>query len=59
MKLEDLLTSHFRIDATHQKALKRLGILTVEQLLYHLPARYEDISEVQSVGGLEKDPERR
>lgn len=57
MKAQDLLTSHFRIDATHLKALKRLGILTIEQLLYHLPARYEDISDVQSVQGLSKDQE--
>ena len=54
MQLHDTLASHFRIDTIHQKALKRLGIETVSDLLYHLPARYEDISEVQSVGGLVK-----
>jgi len=53
----DLLTTHFRIDAMHQKALKRLHISTVEELLYHLPARYEDITDVQSVEGLQKDQE--
>lgn len=57
MKPTDLLTDHFRIDQPHQKALKRLRIATVEDLLYHLPARYEDISDVQSVGGLQKDQE--
>lgn len=57
MKLSDHLTELFRIDLTHQKALKRLGIVTVENLLYHLPARYEDISDVQSVSGLEKGQE--
>ena len=57
MKLSDLLSDHFRIDVPHQKALKRLRIETVEQLLYHLPARYEDISDVQSVQGLEKGQE--
>lgn len=50
----DPLTKHFRIDATHQKALLRLGIVTVENLLYHLPQRYEDVSDIQSVGGLTK-----
>ena len=54
MRLSDRLQTHFRIDVTHQKALKRLGIETVSDLLYHLPARYEDITDVQSVGGLEK-----
>jgi len=53
----DLLTAHFRIDVPHQKALKRLGIATVADLLYHLPARYEDVNDIQSVGGLQKDQE--
>lgn len=57
MKLSDSLSLHFRIDTTHQKAMKRLGIATVSDLLRHLPARYEDISDVQSVGGLEKGQE--
>jgi ATP-dependent DNA helicase RecG len=54
MRLNDRLQTHFRIDVVHQKALKRLGIDTVSDLLYHLPARYEDITDVQSVGGLVK-----
>ncbi len=57
MKLNDRLATHFRIDVAHLKALKRLNIETVNDLLYHLPARYEDISDVQSVGGLEKNQE--
>lgn len=52
MHPEDLLTTHFRIDEPHKKALKRLKIDTVEDLLLHLPQRYEDISDIQSVGGL-------
>jgi len=55
MKLSDKLADHFRIDVTHKKALARLRIETVTDLLYHLPARYEDISDVQSVGSLQKD----
>lgn len=54
MKPSDLLITHFRIDSEHQKALKRLGIATVLDLLLHLPQRYEDISSIQSVGSLEK-----
>lgn len=57
MHVTDKLSDHFRIDVPHQKALKRLHIDTVEELLYHLPARYEDVSDVQSVGGLAKDQE--
>jgi len=50
----DPLTKHFRIDVDHARALKRLHIETIEDLLYHLPERYEDISDIQSVGGLVK-----
>lgn len=55
MSPSDLLTSHFRLDEPHKKALKRLNIFTVEDLLLHLPQRYEDISSIQSVGSLVKD----
>lgn len=54
MQLSDQLTTHFRIDVAHAKALKRLNITSVGDLLYHLPARYEDISDIQAVEGLEK-----
>ncbi len=57
MKPYDLLTAHFRIDTPHQKALKKLGIATINDLLLHLPVRYEDVSDIQSVGGLIKDQE--
>lgn len=53
MRPQDQLIKHFRIDEAHRKALKRLGIETVLDLLYHLPARYEDISKITSVGGLQ------
>lgn len=48
----DLLSDHFRLDTLHQKALKRLNIVTILDLLYHLPVRYEDISAIRSLGGL-------
>lgn len=51
----DPLGQHFRLDETHRRALKRLGLLTVQDLLLHLPQRYEDISSIQSVGSLVKD----
>lgn len=54
MRATDTLKTHLRIDIDHHKALTKLGIVTVEDLLYHLPQRYEDISTIQSVGGLEK-----
>ncbi len=57
MQPQDELTKHFRIDAPHIKALKKLGVASVSDLLHHLPARYEDVSDIQSVGGLQKDQE--
>lgn len=51
----DLLTTHFRIDEAHKKALARLGITTVENLLLHLPQRYEDISSIQAISSLTKN----
>jgi ATP-dependent DNA helicase RecG len=54
MNTKDLLTTHFRIDTVHKRALSRLGINTIENLLLHLPQRYEDISSIQSVGSLQK-----
>ncbi len=54
MKLHDPLTQHFRIDTIHQKALGRLGVITIQDILYHLPQRYEDISNIQAVQGLVK-----
>lgn len=57
MQLYDPLSDHVRVDKPHQSALKRLGITTIVDLLYYLPVRYEDISQVQSVGGLEAGAE--
>ncbi len=41
MRPEDPLKKHFRLDDVHTRALKRLGIITIEDLLYHFPSRYE------------------
>ena len=52
MQPADPIVKHFRLDEGHQKALARLHLHTILDLLYHLPTRYEDISAIQSVGGL-------
>jgi ATP-dependent DNA helicase RecG len=52
MKLGDPLAIHFRIPAPQLKALQKLGVETVEDLLYHFPRSYGDTAEVSSVDKL-------
>ena len=42
----------FRLDEYQKKALKKLRILTVRDLLYHFPVRYGDTSEMQNITSL-------
>src|SRR3989344_5119919 len=41
MHPDDFLAKHFRLMAPQLSALRRLGILTVRDLLYHFPSRHE------------------
>lgn len=52
MKLNDDLSDHFRLTATQKKALERLKIRTIENLLLHLPNRYENIGNTEFIGNL-------
>src|SRR5262245_24411304 len=52
MHADDLISKHFRIDAKHSSALKRLGIFTLRDLLYHFPARYEQAGQEGNTGTL-------
>ncbi len=54
MHSSDLLISRFRILPPQAQALKRLGIVSVEDLLYHFPTRYGDTAEVVSISNLVK-----
>jgi ATP-dependent DNA helicase RecG len=50
----DILSHIFRILPSQGKALKKLGIETVEDLLYHFPVRYGDTAEVRNISSLSK-----
>jgi len=52
MKLSDSLEEKFRLDARQKKALKRLNLFSVKDLLFHFPVRYSEISEVRKVSEL-------
>ncbi len=52
MKLDSLLASEFRLMEVQKKALKKLGVNTVEDLLYYFPVRYGNTSEIKSISSL-------
>ncbi len=49
MKLTDLITSHFRVLEGERKALAKLGLLTIRDILYYFPVRYTNISEIKLI----------
>ena len=49
MNATDPLAQHFRTTKTQKEALKKLGIETVHDLLYHLPSRYESAADIKQV----------
>jgi ATP-dependent DNA helicase RecG len=53
--LTDLIGTVFRIDTTQEKALEKLGIFTVGDLLYHFPTRYQLLSESKRIIELTPD----
>ena len=56
MYLNDNIETQFRIDANQKKALTKLGIIKVKDLLYYFPSRYTNISEFRHINTL-KDGE--
>jgi ATP-dependent DNA helicase RecG len=49
MVLSDKLEHVFRLDEVQKKALRRLNLFSVSDLLYHFPTRYSDISEIKRI----------
>ncbi len=43
MNLDDNVSEHFRLVISQKKAIKHLGISTIQDLLMHIPVRYEDV----------------
>lgn len=48
------LANHFRLLEPQRLALKKLGITTVDDILYHFPVRYGDTSETRPIHSLAK-----
>jgi ATP-dependent DNA helicase RecG len=49
MHLQDDLTKHFRTSEDQKKALARLGLKTVRDMLYYFPVRYTNVSEIKLI----------
>lgn len=52
MRLTDKLENHFRINELQKKALSKLGLVNIKDLLYFFPTRYSDISNIQHINTL-------
>ncbi len=53
MQKDSLIEENFRLSPPQKAALKKLGLKTIEDLLYHFPSRYGDTSEMKNIGELE------
>jgi len=52
MELHSPLDKEFRLVETQKKALNKMGLVSVEDLLYHFPVKYGDTSKVSYIESL-------
>ena len=52
MQLTDDLSKHFRLQEDQKKALARMELRTVGDLLYYFPVRYTNVSEIKLIRDL-------
>lgn len=52
MQPHDPVSSHFKLTPAHTSALKRLGIMTIEDVLRHFPTRYEQAGSTATAAQL-------
>lgn len=52
MNPKDSIEKHFRLLAPQKAALARLGLQTLEDLLFHIPFRYESVSDLKTIASL-------
>ncbi len=50
--LDELIQNHIRLTEVHRKALNKLKIKTVRDLLYHFPTRYEYSGDEKTISGV-------
>lgn len=49
MELDSLIEKNFRVTAPQKKALKKLGLNTLRDMLFYFPSRYENFSERKNI----------
>ena len=54
INLNTPLEKMFRIEAPEKNGLKKLGIYTARELLFHFPSRYDDLAEIKSIAKLKE-----
>lgn len=54
INLQTHIIDHLRLTEPERRGLKKLGIETAENLLYHFPARYGDVAEMRAIADLVK-----
>ena len=52
MELSDRLETKFRLDVNQKKALNKLNLFSVHDLLFHFPIKYSDVSEAKQIAEL-------
>ncbi len=53
MELKDNIENNFRISESQKRALTKLGLITIKDLLYFFPTRYTDISDIRHINTLQ------
>ena len=54
MKPDSLIEENFRTTGVQKKGLKKLGLKTVRDMLFHFPSRYESFSERKNISDLKE-----
>lgn len=54
MTLSDPIVKHFRLAPTQVRALKKLGLDTIYDLLYHFPTRYDTETTVKKISDIQE-----
>jgi len=54
MKLNSAIIKEFRTTEAQKKALKKLGLETIEDLLFYFPSRYDSTEDLKEIKGLKK-----